>query len=276
MSDLFSKLSATHSEMILGIGYKSLMTLGILIASFLIVKMTHRSIHKANDRFKKMDTTFVPILCTSATVVVYGIGLIIVLDIFGVNTTSFIALLGAAGIAIGLALKGTLSNIAAGAMLLSLRPFRKGHYIECGSLAGTVQEINLFTTILKTTDGLYVFAPNRVLWGSAIKNNTRNGKRRMDIVVGISYSDSIDKGFEVFQKLINEETRFLPEPAPKMIVQSLGDSSVNIVLRGWTNIGDFWETYWDLTKKAKEDIQTAGLTIPFPQRDVHLFEEKQS
>lgn len=272
MTNFLSKLSTNHSEIIIGIVYKGLMAIAILLASYCIVKMLHRSIDKANDRFEKMDATFVPILRTCGSVIVFGIGLVIILDIFGFNTTSFIALLGAAGIAIGLALKDTLSNIAAGTMLLILRPFRKGHYIECGSLTGTVQEISLFTTILKTIDGLYISAPNSVIWGSSIQNFTRNGTRRMDIVVGISYSDSIDKGFEVFQKIAKEEIRFLPEPGPKMFVQSLGDSSVNIVLRAWTKSGDFWNTYWDLTKKAKEEIEAAGLTIAFPQRDVHMFE----
>lgn len=160
--------------------------------------------------------------------VVYAIGLIIVLDIFGVNTNSIIALLGAAGLAVGLALKDTLCNIAAGIMLLILRQFRVGHFIECGVYTGTVKEIGLFTTILETIDGLYLSMPNSSLWGTPIKNFTRNGKRRMDLVVGISYGDSIDKGFEVLKEIVEAESRFLKDPGPQVMVQALGDSSVNL------------------------------------------------
>ncbi len=263
-----------HSELILGIAYKGLLVIIVLVASHFVSKALHRWIHRTNDRFERFDETLVPVLCTAASVAVYSIGFIIILDVFGVNTTSIIALLGAAGLAIALALKDTLSNIAAGMMLLILRPFRAGHFIECGSISGTVKSVGLFTTILETPDGLYIASPNSSLWQSPIKNFTINGKRRMDLIVGIAYNDSIDKGFEALQTVIKKETRFLDEPAPMLMVQAMADSSVNLQLRAWVNIEDYWNVYWTANKMVKEQIEAAGLTIPFPQRDIHVFNSK--
>lgn len=274
MNDYLGEFLKNHSEMILDVGYNGLLIIAILFVSHFVAKFLHRWINRTNNRFERFDETLVPILCTVASVVVYSIGLVIILDFFGVNTTSILALLGAAGLAIALALKDTLSNIAAGMMLLILRPFRTGHVIESGSMLGTVKEIGLFTTILETPDGLYISSPNSSLWGSPIKNFTKNGKRRMDLIVGIAYSDSIDKGFDALQSVIQNEPRFLVEPAPKMMVQAMADSSVNLQLRAWTSVENYWDVYWGANKKIKEQIEAAGLTIPFPQRDVHMFNEK--
>lgn len=266
----------THSESIIGIGYKALLCLAILFASAVVAKGVRRSIRKAKEHFEKLDATLVPILCTTATYVIYIIGGVFILDIFGVNTASIIALLGAAGIAVGLALKDTLSNIAAGIMLLLLRPFRSGDFVEIESVMGIIKEINLFTTILETPDGLYISSPNSVIWGNSIKNYTRNGRRRMDIVIGIAYSDSIDIGLDVLKKIASEEFRFLRDPAPETMVVSVAENSVNLQLRGWTTIDDYWQTFWDLNKRTKEEIERAGLTIPFPQRSVHVISDARS
>ena len=260
-----------HSEAILNLGYKGLLAIGILIAGSLIAKTIRRSIYRTNERLQKLDATLIPIFATAAGYAVYVIAGVFILDIFGVNTASLIALVGAAGLAIGLALKDTLSNIAAGIMLLILRPFRTGEFIEVAGTMGTVREINLFTTILETIDGLYIASPNSVLWGASIKNFTRNGKRRMDIIVGISYSDSIDQGFEVLQRIAETETRLLKDPAPQIMVAAMVDSAVNIQLRAWAMNDDYWQTYWDLNKRVKESIEAAGLTIPFPQRSLHII-----
>ncbi len=274
MNNFFVTFWGNNSKMILEIGYNGLLVIAILFASRLVAKFSHRWINRTNDHFERFDETLVPILCTVASLVVYSICLVIILDFFGVNTASILTLLGAAGIAIALALKDTLSNIAAGMMLLILRPFRAGHFIESGSILGTVKEIGLFTTILETPDGLYIASPNSSLWGSPIKNFTRNGKRRMDFIVGIAYSDSIDKGFDALQAVIQSEPLFLAEPAPAMMVQAMADSSVNLQLRAWASVENYWDIYWNTNKKIKEQIEAAGLTIPFPQSDIHLFNEK--
>jgi small conductance mechanosensitive channel len=271
MLDNLSAFWNSYSETLISIGYKGLLAIVILVASAIIAKAIRRSIHNANARLQKLDATLIPILSTAASYAVYAIGGVFILDIFGVNTASLIALVGAAGLAIGLALKDTLSNIAAGIMLLILRPFRTGDFIEVSNTTGTVLEINLFTTILETVDGLYIASPNSILWGASIKNFTRNGKRRMDIIVGIAYSDSIDEGLAVLKKIALEETRILQNPAPQVMVASMAESAVNLQLRAWANNDDYWQTYWDLNKRVKESIEVAGLTIPFPQRSLHVI-----
>jgi len=276
MTDMVMEFWKNNSEMLLDVGYSALLALVILIAGAIVAKLVRKGIRNANDRLEKLDATLVPILCTAATYLVYTIAGVFILDIFGVNTASLIALLGAAGLAVGLALKDTLSNIAAGIMLLFLRPFRSGDYVSIGSTSGTVHEINLFTTILETFDGLYVCVPNSTAWGSSITNYTRNGKRRMDITVGIAYSDSIDTGLDVLQRIAAEESRFLQDPGPQTMVASMGDNSVNLQLRGWATTADYWQTLWDLNKRVKEDIEAAGLTIPFPQRTVHMLSEGET
>ncbi|MDA3972343.1 MAG: mechanosensitive ion channel [Desulfobulbaceae bacterium] len=270
MQDLISTYWDNYANVILTIGYNCLLAIGVLVASVFAARAICRFILRANTR---LDATLIPIFCTLSTYLVYAVGLIIVLDIFGVNTTSIIALLGAAGLAVAFALKDTLGNIAAGTMLLILRPFRMGDFIEFGSVMGTVKEINLFTTILETFDGIYVSSPNGVIWANTIKNFTRNGKRRMDVVVSISYGDSIDTGLEVLRNICATEPRFLPEPPPQVMVVAMADSSVNLQLRGWASLDDYWHTFWALNKRVKEEVEAAGLTIPFPQRDVHLIGE---
>jgi len=259
-----------NANIVIEIGYQVALILLVLIASYFIAKMVRNSVLRSNRKAQRLDETLVPVFCAIANYSVYAIGLIIILDVIGVNTNSIIALLGAAGLAVGLALKDTLSNIAAGIMLLILRPFSVKHFIECGSFMGTVKEIGLFTTTLDTTDGLYLTMPNSTLWGAPIKNFSRNGKRRMDLVVGIAYGDSIDKGLQVLTEITSNEKRFLQDPAPQVMVQALADSSVILQLRAWVSVDDYWKVVWENNKMIKEKIEMAGLTIPFPQRDVYV------
>lgn len=265
-----------HSETIMTLGYKLILALAIVIASALIARSVKKAIKNSKSPLKKVDNTLLPILSSVAGYLVYIIAGLFILDIFGVNTASLIALMGAAGLAIGLALKNTLSNIAAGIMLLILRPFKVGDFVDASGTVGSVSEINLFTTIFKTNDGLYIASPNGKVWGGNIKNFTRNGKRRMDIVIGISFADSIDDGLNVLKEIAASESRLLSEPAPKVMVASIGESAVNIQLRAWTVNGDYWQTVWDLNKRVKESIEQAGLTIPFPQRTLHIAESMAS
>jgi small conductance mechanosensitive channel len=244
----------------------------ILVIGMSLSKGARKLIHKADSKRLQSDGTAVPLL---QAVIHYGIIIIcviMILNVFGVSTTSLIAVLGAAGVAVGLALKDTLGNIASGIVLLFLGSFRKGEYIEFGSFNGTVKEINLFTTILETPDGIYISAPNSSIWGSPLRNFSRNGKRRMELSVGIAYSDSVDAAFQVMHTIIAAETRFLKDPAPQVILQALEDSSVRITIRAWAANQDYWNIYWDMTKAIKTKIEAAGLHIPFPQRDVRLVQ----
>jgi small conductance mechanosensitive channel len=203
----------------------------------------------------------------------YGIFVIVVimiLTVFEINTASLIAVLGAAGVAIGLALKDTLGNIAAGVVILMLGSYRRGEFVEIGSYLGTVQDINLFVTILETPDGVFVSVPNSGVWNNPVKNYTRNGRRRMDITVRISYSDSLDKAFKVLGDVAAGESRFLKEPAPQVLVQSLGESAVTLMIRAWVSADDYWDVYWGQARIVKTKIEEAGFRIPFPQRELHI------
>ena len=267
---MFDELINQYGGLMLRLGGKLLYTLGIVLAGLIFIRLGGRIIQRAvkNLRF---DETLGMVL---KLILKYGIGivgLIMALDAFGVNTTSLIAILGAAGVAIGLALKDTLSNIASGLLLLLLRLYRKGDFIEFGGCNGTVQNMDLFSTTLETPDGVYVSAPNSAIWGIPLKNYTRNGRRRMDLTVGVAYSDSLDTAFAVLREIAAMEPRFLKDPPPQVMLQSLGDSSVNITLRAWASVDTYWAIYWEQMRNIKEKIEAAGLAIPFPQRDVHLY-----
>lgn len=242
----------------------------IIVFGTVISKGARRLIGRAASSGLPVDETVSSLLRLVVRYGVFIICVIMILNIFGVNTASLIAVLGAAGVAVGLALKDTLGNIASGIILLFLGSYRKGEYVEFNGYSGTVKDINLFATILETPDGIYISAPNSSVWGSPLKNYSRNGKRRMELSVGISYSDSVETAFQVMRNIIAEETRFLKEPAPQVILQSLGDSSVNIAIRAWASNQVYWDIYWEQIKNLKAKIEEAGLCIPFPQQDVHL------
>jgi small conductance mechanosensitive channel len=270
MGQLIADFWKIFSAMIL-LHIKNLAASAVILAlGISLSKGARKLLQKANSKWAQNDGTAVPLL---QAIIHYGIIIIcviMILNIFEVSTGSLIAVLGAAGVAIGLALKDTMGNIAAGIVILILGTFRKGEHIEFGSFNGTVKEINLFTTILETPDGIYISAPNSSIWGSPLKNYSRNGKRRMELSVGIDYSDSVDAAFQVMQGLIDAETRFLKNPAPQVILQAFEDNSVKITIRAWAENQNYWTIYWEMNKSIKAKIEEAGLHIPFPQRDIHI------
>ena len=243
----------------------------ILLVGWWIAGRTQYLVRRALDRVPRIDDTLKPFLSSSVRYFVIVITFVAVLAEFGVQTTSIIAVLGAAGLAIGLALQGTLQNIAAGIMLLVLRPFRVGEYIDAGGVSGTVDAINLFTTDMTTYDGIYRSVPNAELWNRNILNYSRNPTRRLDIPVGIAYEDDVEQALDLLLSHLSQDTRVLPDPEPQVLVTGLGDSSVDLTLRCWTNRTDFWPLRFELNKKVKLWLDAAGVSIPFPQRDVHLY-----
>jgi small conductance mechanosensitive channel len=242
----------------------------ILIAGFVVAGWVRGSVDRGLSRFKKVDATLRAFFSSLAYYAVVIFTVVAVLAQFGVQTTSLIALLGAAGLAIGLALQGTLSNVAAGVMLLLFRPFRVGDYIEGGGLAGTVKSVSLFITELATPDNVQIIAPNSQLWGSAIKNYSFHPTRRVDIALGIAYEDEIDKALAAIVDEAKKDSRVLGDPAPMAAVTDLGDSSVNFTVRVWCNAADFWNLKFDLTKNLKNRMDAENITIPYPQRQVHM------
>lgn len=247
-------------------GMRVLGALAILIAGWVIGNWVSGTIKKIN----KLDATLKTFLGGLAKYAILAIAGVAVLGQFGVQTASLLAVLGAAGLAIGLALQGTLSNVAAGVMMLILRPFNVGDYIEAGGVGGTVKTLGLFGTELATPDNIYIFVPNQQVWSSEVKNYNRNKQRRQDIVCGVGYGEDIDKAFKVFEKAVKAEKRLVKSEGkePIVMVTSLGDSSVNITARVWTTTGDFWNVKWDLTKSIKEALDKADVSIPFPTRTI--------
>jgi small conductance mechanosensitive channel len=191
----------------------------------------------------------------------------------GINTTSFLTILGAAGLAIGLALKDSLSNFASGVMLILFKPYRVGDYVTAGGVAGSVISIDLFNTTLHTPDNVKQIVPNASITSNVITNVSANDTRRVDLVVGIGYDDDLKKAKEVLHKIIKEEKRILESPTTNIAVSELGDSSVNFVVRPWVKTEDYWNVYFDLIEKIKLTFDKEGISIPYPQQDVHLFNE---
>jgi len=194
---------------------------------------------------------------------------------FGIQTTSFVAIIGAAGLAIGFALQGSLSNFAAGILILVLRPFRVDDFIMGAGVAGTVKRIQLFTTELATPDNIKVMVPNSKLFGDVIKNITAYDTRRVDLVIGIGYNSDMQKAYDVMMNIITKDSRILSDPPPQIAVSELADSSVNFVVRPWVKKEDYWPVKFDLTRNIKEAFDKNNIEIPFQQQDVHLYEHKK-
>lgn len=262
-------------ETLLPYGLNLFIAIAILIVGWIIAKWAGKRVLKMASNADNVDDTIVPILAKLTTVVIMLITIVAVLDKFGVQMASLIALIGAAGLAVGLALQGTLSNVASGVMLLTFRPFKVGDFININGMFAVVDEIGLFTTEFHTPDNVYVVWTNSRVWGADIRNFSVNETRRIDLVFGIHYDDDIDKAMKIISEVFAEESRILPEPEPLIAVTELGDSSVDILARPWVKTSDWWLTSLELKKAVKQRFDAEGITIPFPQRDVHYYEQKK-
>ena len=225
------------------------------------------------SRVDRLDRTLVPIMAALVRYAGLTLTIVITLGNFGVETTSIIAVLGAAGLAVGLALQGTLSNVAAGLMLLFLRPFRIGDWVEAAGVSGSVREIGLFTTTIDTFDNVYISIPNSSIWSSNIINHARYGTRRMDLDIGIGYDSSLDTAETALMSLA-ADPRVLSDPAPRFLVVSYGDSAINVRLRAYASYDDFFDLYWDLNRRLKGVLDEHGIEIPFPQRVIHNLDDR--
>jgi len=264
--------SDTLNEVYAFLNTHALNTLGalfILWLGFYLSGFIYKRLKAILLRHGHLDEMLVGFLATLSKYVTIIVTILIVLDQFGVETTSLIALLGAAGLAIGLALQGTLSNVAAGVMILFLRPFKIGHYIEAGGQGGTVKAVSLFTTELATPDNVQITLPNSQVWGSAIKNYSAHATRRVDLLIGIAYEDDMTHAMSVIEALAKSDPRIKTDPAAVLVVGDLADSSVNLIVRVWVDAADYWSVKWDLTKQIKETFDKEGISIPYPQQVVH-------
>jgi small conductance mechanosensitive channel len=251
-------------------GLKVIGAILILILGRFAAGLTRRIVQKVLDK-RGVDTSVVSFAASLAYALILAFAVLASLAKFGIQTTSFVALLGAAGFAIGLALQGSLSNFAAGVLILVLRPYRTGDVVEAAGVVGKVTSIELFTTVLTTADNIKILVPNGQIYGNVIKNITANATRRLDLVVGIGYGSSIKRAHELLKEILDADDRVLDNPAPTIAVSELADSSVNLVVRPWVKKEDYWTAKFDLTEKIKEIFDENGIEIPFPQRTVHMI-----
>ncbi len=263
-------LMNTALEMVLSYGPRLLLAVITLIVGLWLIKLLRKIIKKAFEN-RQVELSLSRFLLSLIDITLKILLVISVVSMVGVQMTSFIALLGAAGLAVGMSLSGTLQNFAGGVVILLLKPFRVGEFIEAQGHMGTVEEIQIFNTVLKTPANQVIFVPNGALSTSSVVNYSREKTRRMDVTFGISYGDDIEKARKVIRSIIDKDARILKEPAGPMIaVQTLNDSSVDLLLRIWLKTEDFWDFHWEIKEKVKKGFDDNDITIPFPQRDVHL------
>lgn len=234
-----------------------------------LVSVLGKLLSKAN-----YDNMLVEFLKSIANAILMLFVIVAALDQLGVDTTSLVAILGAAGLAIGLSLQGSLQNFAAGVMLLVFRPFKAGDYVDAGGVAGTVKSIGVFSTVMNTPDNKEIIVPNGNIYGGNIINFSAKETRRVDMVFGIGYDDDLRKAKALLETMIKEDDRILQDPAPQVAVSELGDSSVNFVVRPWVKSADYWGVMFDFTEAVKLRFDAEGISIPFPQMDVHVHKNE--
>ena len=255
-------------------GLDVLGAVAILIIGWMAAGWAKSTVAKGLGRIKGVDDMLTSFFSSMVKYVILAFTIVAVLNRFGVETTSLVALLGAAGLAIGLALQGTLSNVAAGVMLLLFRPFKVGDFIEGAGLSGTIKATGLFTTELATGDNIHIITPNSQLWGASIRNFSHHPKRRVDLTVGIGYGDDIDKAMDIIKAIAGADERIHKDPEPFVAVANLGDNAVELVIRVWADNSDYWAVKFAMTKAIKQTFDKEGVSFPFPQRDVHIYQEK--
>jgi len=276
--DSFSSLETSLGEMsvfsqeLLAIALSSsvniLAGLGTIIIGFWLSSKASSIVRKQMSTLQRVDKTLAPILASIIRYAGFILTLVVALGQFGVQTTSIIAVLGAAGLAIGLALQGTLSNVASGIMLLLLRPFSVGDWIETNGISGTVREIGLFATQIDTFDNIYITVPNSSIWSATIINNSRHQIRRMDLDIGIGYNSDLNK-VEKALITLTKDKRILSDPEPQFLVVDYADSAILVRLRLYAQYEDFFALNWDLKRRLKPLLDAHNIEIPFPQRVVH-------
>jgi small conductance mechanosensitive channel len=264
------KYMDTAVEMLMNYGPKVVLAILTLVIGMWLIK---RVVGTANRHFtSRAEATLGQFIGSVVSVLLKAVLLIAVASMIGIETTSFIAVLGAAGLAVGLALQGSLSNFAGGVLILLFKPFKVGDLIEAQGHIATVKEIQIFNTILKTGDNRIVIVPNGSLSNNSLVNINQEPTRRVDLAFGIGYGDDIDKAKSILSTLAENDSRVLKDPAPLVVLAELADSSVNFTVRLWVNTADYWGVYFDMHEAVKKSFDSQGISIPFPQQDVHMHQ----
>jgi len=261
------------SELVVTYGLRLLGAIIALIIGFWLIKKLSRALKNIFEK-REVEPSLSSFLLSLIVIILKVLVVISILGMIGIQMTSFIAILGAAGLAIGLALSGTLQNFAGGVILLLLKPFKVGDFIEAQGFLGTVSEIQIFNTILKTPDNKLIIIPNGPLATNSLTNFSAMPTRRVDWTFGIAYGDSFPKAKSVLEQLLKNDSRVLSDPAPFIVLSSLSDSSVDITVRAWVNSGDYWPVFFEMQEKVYDTFAKEGINIPFPQMDVHLHQQK--
>ncbi len=258
------------TDLAVSYGIKLAMAVATLVIGLYIVSVILKVVNKAFER-GDMDPSLQSFLGSMIAILFKVLVYITALSVLGIEMTSFIAILAAAGLAVGLALSGTLQNFAGGVMILLFKPYKVGNFIDAQGYLGTVKEIQIFVTILTTPDGKTILIPNGPLATGTIVNFSTQSTRRVDFTFGIGYGDDLDKAYEVLDRLIAADERILKDPEPFRAVSELADSSVNIVVKVWVDAADYWDVFSAMNEAVYKTFDTEGLSIPFPQQDVHLY-----
>jgi small conductance mechanosensitive channel len=243
----------------------------VLLVGWWIARLLAAVVRRMMTR-AEVDSTLVSFVSNLTYLGLMALVAITALGQLGINTTSFAAIIAAAGLAVGFALQGSLSNFAAGVMLIMFRPFKVGDYVEAGGVSGAVEEVQVFATRLRTPDNKEITVPNGQITGGSIVNYSAKDTRRIDLVFGIGYDDDLAKAKSILHEAVTDDDRVLQDPEPTIVVLELGDSSVNFAVRPWVKTGDYWPVYFDLTERIKLEFDAQGVSIPFPQTDVHLHQ----
>jgi small conductance mechanosensitive channel len=260
----------TAQEMLTKFGLKIIAAILIFVIGRWVARLIQKVLEKTMQK-AKADPVLIPFTVNLVYTAILVFVVIAALGQLGVQTTSFITVIGAAGLAVGLALQGSLSNFASGVLIIIFRPFHTGDYIEGGGVSGVVKAIHIFTTTLTTPDNKRVIVPNSKIMGDNIINYSAEGTRRIDLTASISYGDNIDTAKAALMDLLNKDPRVLKDPAPFVGVSAMAESSIDFTVRPWVKVADYWAVFFDMNEAIKKRIEAEGLTIPFPQRDVHLY-----
>ena len=271
-----SPYAEAATQLLISYGLDLVGAIVTLVVGWMLARWARRMTLAAVNRVPWVDQTLRPLLASIAHYAVLVVTIIAILNQFGVQTASIITVIGAAGLAIGLALQGTLSNVAAGMMILILRPFQVGDYVEAGDAAGTVKEVGLFGTEMATADNVYINVPNAAIIARKIINYSRYPERRLDIPVAIAYGSDVDQAIAILMQLAADDARVLSDPPAQAQVVELADNAVNLILRFWVKSADHWPVKFDFTRAVKIRLDQEGIEIPFPQRVVHIVNNQNS
>lgn len=266
------QLAAKAQSLATEFGIDIIAALAIFIIGRWVANLITKGVRRLLER-ADVDATLVKFLSNIVRILLLIFVILAAIGQLGIQTTSLIAVLGAAGLAVGLALQGSLSNFAAGVLVIIFRPYKVGDYIEAAGVAGTVDEVQIFNTVMNTPDNKRIIVPNSQITGGIITNYSAHETRRVDFTFGIGYADDIDKAKKIIEEVLTSDERVLEDPAPQIVVAELADSSVNIVARPWAKAADYWGLKFDVTETVKKRFDAEGISIPFPQRDVHVYYE---